>query len=52
MFGQDRLVSEMMRGDRRGPDLLDGLLAAVTSFSGSAIHQDDITILSLDLTRM
>jgi sigma-B regulation protein RsbU (phosphoserine phosphatase) len=50
MFGQDRLVSAVMRGDRRGPTLLDALLAEVTAFSGSANHQDDVTILTLDLS--
>jgi sigma-B regulation protein RsbU (phosphoserine phosphatase) len=49
MFGQERLVSAMMREDLRGPDLLDGLLAEVTAFSGSVEHQDDVTILTLDL---
>jgi sigma-B regulation protein RsbU (phosphoserine phosphatase) len=49
MFGQDRLVGALMRGDRRGPDLLDGLLAEVTAFSGSETHQDDVTMLTLDL---
>jgi sigma-B regulation protein RsbU (phosphoserine phosphatase) len=49
MFGQDRLVSALMRGGRRGPVLLDGLLAELTAFSGSTIHQDDVTILALDL---
>jgi sigma-B regulation protein RsbU (phosphoserine phosphatase) len=51
MFGQERLVTALMRGERRGPDLLDGLLAEVTAFSGSATQQDDITILILDLAR-
>jgi sigma-B regulation protein RsbU (phosphoserine phosphatase) len=49
MFGQDRLVSAVMRGGRRGADLLDGLLAEVTTFSGSAIQQDDVTVVALDL---
>ncbi|QDV35743.1 PP2C family protein-serine/threonine phosphatase [Tautonia plasticadhaerens] len=50
MFGQGRLVEALMRGDRRGPELLDGLLAELVAFSGSASHQDDITILTLDLS--
>jgi sigma-B regulation protein RsbU (phosphoserine phosphatase) len=49
MFGQERLVTSMMRGNRRGPDLLDGLLGEVAAFSGSSTYQDDITILVLDL---
>ena len=34
MFGQGRLVAALMRGDRRGPDLLDDLLAELAAFSG------------------
>lgn len=49
MFGQERLVSALMRGNRRGTELLDGLLAEVTAFSGCADHQDDVTMLTLDL---
>ena len=49
MFGQDRLVSAILRGDR-GADLLDGLLSEVVAFSNSPNNQDDITLLSLDLT--
>jgi hypothetical protein len=49
MFGQDRLVSAVMRGGRRGRDLLDGLLDEVTTFSGTTSHQDDVTVLALDL---
>jgi len=48
MFGQERLVSMMMRGDRRGRELLDGILKEVEAFSGSSTHQDDITLLTLD----
>jgi phosphoserine phosphatase RsbU/P len=51
MFGQERLVAAMMRGDRRGPDLLDGLLAEVGAFTGSPTQQDDITLLTLHLGR-
>ncbi len=51
MFGMDRLVSIMMRGDRRGSDLLDEILAQLTAFTGSASHQDDVTLLTLDLER-
>jgi len=49
MYGQERLVNALMQADQRGPDLLDGLLADVTAFSGSATYQDDLTILTLDL---
>ncbi|MGO9463828.1 MAG: PP2C family protein-serine/threonine phosphatase [Isosphaeraceae bacterium] len=49
LFGQERLVSSMMRRDRRGKDLLDGLLSEVAAFSGSSTYQDDITLLTLDL---
>ncbi len=49
MFGQERLVSTLMSGNRRGSDLLEGLLKEVADFSGSASHQDDITLLTLDL---
>jgi sigma-B regulation protein RsbU (phosphoserine phosphatase) len=49
MFGRDRLVDALMRGDRRGADLLDRLLADVSAFSGSDAHQDDVTVLTLDL---
>jgi sigma-B regulation protein RsbU (phosphoserine phosphatase) len=51
MYGQERLVAAMMRGNRRGPDLLEELLGEVTAFSGLATYQDDITILTLDLAR-
>ena len=49
MFGQDRLVSAILRG-HRGAELLDRLLSEVVAFSGSSIHQDDITLLTLELT--
>ncbi len=49
MFGQERLVGAMMRRDRRGKDLLDGLLSEVAAFSGSSTFQDDITLLTMDL---
>jgi sigma-B regulation protein RsbU (phosphoserine phosphatase) len=49
MYGRDRLVSALMRGDRRGTDLLDALLAEVSAFSESESHQDDVTILTMDL---
>jgi serine phosphatase RsbU (regulator of sigma subunit) len=49
MFGQDRLVSAVTRGERRGPALLDGLIAEVAAFSGSPALQDDITLLSVEL---
>jgi sigma-B regulation protein RsbU (phosphoserine phosphatase) len=49
MFSEERLISTMTRGDRRGAVLLDGLLADVAAFTGSSSHQDDITLLTLDL---
>jgi sigma-B regulation protein RsbU (phosphoserine phosphatase) len=49
MYGRDRLVSALMSGDRRGSDLLDAVLAEVSAFSGSETHQDDVTILTMDL---
>ena len=49
MFGQQRLVSMMIRGDRTGSELLDDILAEVAAFTGSSNHQDDITLLTLDL---
>ena len=52
LFGRDRLVGAVMRGGRRGAELLDGVLAEVAAFSGSAPHQDDVTLLALDLDRV
>jgi sigma-B regulation protein RsbU (phosphoserine phosphatase) len=49
LFGQERLATMMMRGDRRGQELLDGVLAEVAAFLGPSTHQDDITLLTLDL---
>jgi phosphoserine phosphatase RsbU/P len=49
MFGPERLVTMMMRGDRRGPELLDRILKEVTAFTGSMAHQDDVTLLALEL---
>jgi sigma-B regulation protein RsbU (phosphoserine phosphatase) len=49
MFGPERLVAMIMRGDRRGPELLDGILKEVATFTGSSTHQDDVTLLSLEL---
>ena len=51
MFGMERLISMMMRGDRRGADLLDDILREVAAFTGSANHQDDVTLLTLDLAK-
>jgi sigma-B regulation protein RsbU (phosphoserine phosphatase) len=48
MFGQHRLVSALLRGER-GPNLLDGLLSEVVAFSNTPNNQDDITLLTLDL---
>ena len=44
IFGQDRLVSTILRGDR-GAALLDGLLSEIVAFSNSPNNQDDITLL-------
>ena len=49
MFGPERLVAMIMRGDLRGPELLDGILEEVATFTGSSTHQDDVTLLSLEL---
>jgi sigma-B regulation protein RsbU (phosphoserine phosphatase) len=49
MYGRDRLVSALMRGDRRGTDLLDALLAELSAFSESESHNDDVTIVTMDL---
>jgi sigma-B regulation protein RsbU (phosphoserine phosphatase) len=49
MFGQDRLISILMRGDRQGADLLDEILRDVATFTGSSSHQDDVTLLTLDV---
>lgn len=49
MFGQDRLVSAMLRGTR-GAALLDGLLSEVAAHTHSPSRQDDITMLSADLS--
>jgi sigma-B regulation protein RsbU (phosphoserine phosphatase) len=49
MFGQERLVDALMRGDRRGDELLDRLLADLSAFAGSGAHQDDVTVLALEL---
>lgn len=51
MFGPDRLVDALMHADQSGPELLDLLLADVAAFAGPDGPQDDLTILSLDLTR-
>jgi len=49
LFGSERLVATIMRSDRRGAELLDGLLSEVAAFSGSALYQDDVTLLTVDL---
>lgn len=49
MFGQERLVASIWRPDRRGSQLLDGLLAELAAFTGSSSYQDDITLLTVDL---
>jgi phosphoserine phosphatase RsbU/P len=50
MFGQDRLVRALTAGGLRGPGLLDGLLSDLAAYSNSPSHQDDVTLLTLDLT--
>ena len=50
MFGTERLIAMMMGGDHRGADLLDDILREVASFTGSASHQDDVTLLTLELS--
>jgi sigma-B regulation protein RsbU (phosphoserine phosphatase) len=49
-FGQDRLISAILRGDR-GAALLDSLLSEIVAFSNSPNNKDDITLLSLDLNQ-
>jgi sigma-B regulation protein RsbU (phosphoserine phosphatase) len=49
IFGQERLIAALLHGDRRGPELLDGLLAEATAFSGSGKNQDDITMVAVEL---
>ena len=49
MFGYERLVAAMMRSDRRGTEILDGILEEMAAFTGSKVHQDDVTLLTLDL---
>ena len=48
VFGQDRLIEHVTEGNRRGMELLDHVLAGVKTYSGSAPHRDDITLLTLD----
>jgi sigma-B regulation protein RsbU (phosphoserine phosphatase) len=49
MLGQERLLASIQREERRGSALLDGLLAELAAFTGSASYQDDITLLGVDL---
>jgi serine phosphatase RsbU (regulator of sigma subunit) len=39
----------MMSRDRRGADLLDDVLGELEAFTGSSNHQDDVTVLTLNL---
>jgi hypothetical protein len=39
----------MMVGGRLGSDLLDDILSEAAAFTESATHQDDVTLLTLDL---
>jgi phosphoserine phosphatase RsbU/P len=52
MFGTERLISMMMREDRRSADLLDDILGELAAFTGSANHQDDVTLLTLELVKV
>lgn len=49
MYGPERLSDLVMPGLLRGVDLLDRLLAEVAQFTGPAPHQDDITLVALDM---
>jgi serine phosphatase RsbU (regulator of sigma subunit) len=49
MFGDERLVAMMIRRDRKGPALLDAILNDVAAFTGSSTHQDDVTLLTVEL---
>jgi phosphoserine phosphatase RsbU/P len=51
MFGPERLVSMMMRGDHSGAELLDEILGDLAAFTGSSAHQDDVTLLTLNLAK-
>ena len=39
-----------MAGGLCGAGLLDGLLSDLAAYSNSSSHQDDVTLLTLDLT--
>jgi sigma-B regulation protein RsbU (phosphoserine phosphatase) len=47
-FGQHRLVHRLTECPHSGMELLDHLLAEVSSYSGSAPHRDDITLLTVN----
>jgi sigma-B regulation protein RsbU (phosphoserine phosphatase) len=49
MFGQRRLIDAVGRAARPGSVLLDDLLAELAAFTGAATHEDDITVLALDV---
>jgi phosphoserine phosphatase RsbU/P len=51
MFGMERLIAMIAAGDRRGSELLDDILRDVTTFTGSSNHQDDVTLLTLELAK-
>jgi sigma-B regulation protein RsbU (phosphoserine phosphatase) len=48
LFGAERLIDRVMRGDCRGAELLDEVLKDVAAFTGSSTHHDDVTLLTLD----
>jgi len=50
MYGEERLISFITgHGDDDPKSFLDGLIAEITAFAGSATFHDDITCLVLDL---
>lgn len=50
MFGEERLISFIAGHEKDSPQaFLDGLIAEISAFAGSATFHDDITCLVLDL---
>jgi serine phosphatase RsbU (regulator of sigma subunit) len=50
MFGQTPLITAMIDGSHKGSGLLDFLLSELVAFSNATSNQDDVTLLTLDLT--
>ena len=50
LFGSERLVNVVTKSAKRGANLLDQLLAAVTEFSAGRPAEDDMTLLVAELT--